>query len=66
MKKTLSFILALVMIATMFAFITVPASAYDAGKAEGSVYDGTMDKTWYNAEDPKTEYTLYTAAERPA
>ena len=33
------------------------------GKSEGSVYDGTIDKSWYNAEEPKTEYTLYTAAE---
>jgi len=63
MKKTLSLILALVMVATMFAVITVPASAAVEPKVNASVYDGTMDKDWYNPEAPATEYTLTTAAQ---
>ena len=63
MKKALSLILALVMVATMFAVITVPASAAVEFKTNASTFDGTVDKSWYNAEAPQTEYTLYTAAQ---
>jgi len=70
MKKALSLILALVMVATMFAVITVPASAVETKNSvaaneshRNSVYDGTVDKTWYDATNTKTEYLLTTAAE---
>ena len=70
MKKALSLILALVMVATMFAVITVPASAAETKNSvaaneshRNSVYDGTVDKTWYDATNTKTEYLLTTAAE---
>jgi len=58
MKKTLSLILALIMVAAMFAVITVPASAADAAVVTDE-WDGTADTTWYDAT--KTEFTLTTA-----
>ena len=58
MKKVLAIFMAIVMVATMFAAITVPTSAYDMAKTEGSVYNGTMDKTWYNAEGNSPKGTM--------
>lgn len=48
------------------AVVAVPVTARATGSnaaqnSEADTWDGSADVTWYDASDPQTEYTLYTA-----
>jgi len=60
-KKTLSLILALIMIAAAFGVIAIPAAAEDNVAAGGNAATTTADTSWYEADKNATEYILWTA-----
>jgi len=68
MKKLLSLVLAVIMIASIAAVIIIPTSAEEPTTTYASYYTGNKDVSWYYEEDgitPKTpdatEYTLMSA-----
>ncbi len=60
MKKIVSILLTVAMLATLFAVVAVPASAAEA-TSYASLYSGNMDTSWYNKDDIKEEYHLTSA-----
>jgi len=64
MKKFLSMMLALIMIASLAAVIAIPSSAADVTPTTtsyASYYTGKADTSWYDNNPEATEYTLTSA-----
>ena len=60
MKKLISMLIAVVMIASLFTVIAIPTSA-DEATSYASLYTGEMDISWYDKNDIKDEYHITTA-----